>query len=52
MKESDLIPSIQNFIEAVTNKNPVNKQAVYELAAEMCTRNANSLAALDPNRNK
>ena len=50
--ENEYIPAIENFIDALAYSHRLDKQRLYKLAAEMCTRHFNRLEALDPDRNK
>ena len=52
MLENEYIPAIENFIDALAYSHRLDEQRLYKLAAQMCTRNSNRLAALDPDRNK
>lgn len=52
MIETEYIFAIENFIDALSYSHRLDKQRLYQLAAEMCTKHSNRLAALDPDRNK
>ena len=52
MKTKELLPSIENFLNALSYTYHVDKRELFELAAAMCTAEARRLAALDPDRNR
>ena len=51
MTSKELIPSIDNFLEALVYSYHVDKQELYAAVAELTAREVNRLRALDPARN-
>ena len=49
--EKQMLPSIENFIDAVINTRYLDRQEMYDLVWHMAEREVNRLRASDPNRN-
>jgi len=52
MQTKDLMLSLDNFISALSYTYHVDHRELLEATADMCQREANRLAAIDPDRNK
>jgi hypothetical protein len=52
MKTKDLIPSVDNFLCALSYSYHVDRQELYAAVADMATRELNRLQGLDPARNR
>ena len=50
--EKEMLPSIENFIDAVINTRFLDEQEMYDLVWDMAQRKVNRLRALDPLRNR
>ena len=48
----DLMLSVENFINALSYTYHVDEQELFRAVADLCTRHANRLDALDPARNR
>ena len=52
MKATDVLISVENFIDAVASTRFIDEQELYEAVAKMATARANRLAGLNPDRNR
>ena len=52
MKTEDLMLSLENFISALSYTYHVDHHDLLIATADMCQREANRLASIDPDRNK
>ena len=52
MKATDVLVSVENFIDALVNTRFIDEQELYEAVAKMATARTNRLAGLDPDRNR
>ena len=52
MTIKELLPSVDNFIQAVISTRFIDEQDFYKAIANMCNAKANRLAGLDPQRNR
>ena len=52
MKTKDLLPSIENFIDAVINTRYVDELELWEYVRAFSEMKVNRLKALDPSRNR
>ena len=52
MTIKELLPSMDNFIQAVVHTRAIDEQEFYRAIADMCNAQANRLAGLDPDRNR
>ena len=50
--EKEMLPSIENFIDAVINTRFLDEQEMYDLVWDMAQRKVIRLRALDPLRNR
>ena len=52
METKDLLPSIENFIDAVINTRYVDELELWEYVRAFSEMKVNRLKALDPSRNR
>ena len=52
MKATDVLVSVENFIDAIATTRFIDEQELYEAVAKMATARTNRLAGLDPDRNR
>jgi hypothetical protein len=52
IQTKDVIPSVENFLDALINTRHLDEQELYRFVARMCNARANRLAGLDPDRNR
>ena len=52
MKSKDLIPSIENFIDAVIATRYVDEEELWDYVRAFAETKVNRLRALDPQRNR
>ena len=52
IKTKDIMPSIENFIDAVINSRYMDELEVWEYVRAFAETKANRLRALDPDRNR
>ena len=52
METKDLLPSIENFIDAVINTRYVNEEELWDYVRAFAETKVNRLRALDPDRNR
>lgn len=50
--EKEMLPSIENFIDALINSRYLDEQEMYDMVWHMAQERVNRLRALDPQRNK
>ena len=50
--EKQMIPSIENFIDALIHSRYLDEQEMYDLVWHMAEQRVNRLRALDPERNR
>ena len=50
--EKQMIPSIENFIDALINSRYLDEQEMYDLVWHMAEQRVNRLRAIDPLRNR
>ena len=50
--EKEMLPSIENFIDALVYSHYMDEQKMFDLVWHMAEQRVNRLRALDPNRNR
>lgn len=50
--EKEMLPSIENFIDALINSRYLDEQEMYDMVWYMAQERVNRLRALDPLRNR
>ena len=50
--EKQMLPSIENFIDALINTRYLDEQEMYDMVWRMAEQRVNRLRALDPSRNR
>ena len=50
--EKQMLPSIENFIDALINTRYLDEQKMYDMVWRMAKQRVNRLRALDPSRNR
>ena len=50
--EKQMLPSIENFIDALINSRYLDEQEMYDMVWHMAQERVNRLRALDPLRNR
>ena len=52
MKATDVLVSVENFLDALVNTRHLDEQELYDAVAKMAIARTNRLAGLDPDRNR